>query len=62
MYVGERQDMRCTAHACSYVPSLAQIKRSASGGNRKQQQSYLEKQRYDQKMSRIVDFQNRFNY
>ncbi|KAF8083431.1 hypothetical protein N665_0772s0002 [Sinapis alba] len=46
------------AIACSYVPSLVQIKESAAGSKRKQQND-LEKQRYDQNMSRLAAIEKR---
>ncbi|KAF2549398.1 hypothetical protein F2Q70_00020456 [Brassica cretica] len=51
-------NIHCTAKACSYVPSLVQIKQPAAGGKRKHQ-SDLEKQRYDQNMSRLVSLKRR---
>ncbi|KAF8083436.1 hypothetical protein N665_0772s0006 [Sinapis alba] len=44
--------------ACSYVPSLVQIKEPAAGRKRKQN-SDLEKQRFDQNMSRLVSLRAR---
>nr|VDC58755.1 unnamed protein product [Brassica rapa] len=56
-------DIQCArgANACSYVPSLVQIKQPASGTKRKEQ-SDLEKQRCDQNMSRLVAFKKRSKF
>nr|VDC62021.1 unnamed protein product [Brassica rapa] len=53
-----RGNIHCRAKACSYVPSLVQIKQPAAGGKRKHQ-SDLEKQRCDQNMSRLVSLKKR---
>ncbi|KAL0795337.1 hypothetical protein Bca101_066714 [Brassica carinata] len=50
-------DIHCWAKTFSYVPSLVQIKQPA-GGKRKHQ-SYLEKQRFDQSMSRLAALKKR---
>ncbi|CDY34092.1 BnaA09g27180D [Brassica napus] len=50
----------CKSNGCSYVPSLVQIKQSAAGGGgERKRQSDLEKQRYDQNMSRLATIENR---
>ncbi|KAJ4916778.1 F-box protein [Raphanus sativus] len=50
----------CRADVCSYVPSLVQIKQpAAGGGGKRKRQSYLEKQRYDQNMSRLAAIEKR---
>ncbi|XP_033135012.1 F-box protein At2g38590-like [Brassica rapa] len=56
-------DIQCArgANACSYVPSLVQIKQPASGTKRKEQ-SDLEKQRCDQNISRLVAFKKRSKF
>ncbi|CAF2045955.1 unnamed protein product [Brassica rapa] len=54
----KKTEIRITAKACSYVPSLVQIKQPAAGGKRKHQ-SDLEKQRCDQNMSRLVSLKKR---
>lgn len=49
----------CRANVCSYVPTLEQIKQPAAGGGKRKRQSYLEKQRYDQNMSRLAAIEKR---
>ena len=49
----------CRANVCSYVPTLVQIKQPAAGGGKRKRQSYLEKQRYDQNMSRLAAIEKR---
>ncbi|KAL0695245.1 hypothetical protein Bca4012_062425 [Brassica carinata] len=46
-------EIHCKAKVCSYVSSLVKIKQPAPGRKRKQQ-SDLERQRYDQNMSKLV--------
>ncbi|XP_056863662.1 F-box protein At2g38590-like [Raphanus sativus] len=55
---GLRGNINCRAMAYSYVQSLVQIKQPAAGGKRKRQ-SDLEKQRFDQNMSRLVALKKR---
>ncbi|CAA0383461.1 unnamed protein product [Arabidopsis thaliana] len=50
--VGDYGDQRCKTDLCSYVPSLVQIKQP-EGGER-EEESELEKLRYDENMSRLV--------
>ncbi|CAG7864866.1 unnamed protein product, partial [Brassica rapa] len=51
-------NIHCRAKACSYVPSLVQIKQPAAVGKRKHQND-LEKQRCDQNMSSLVSLNKR---
>ncbi|KAL9829845.1 putative F-box associated interaction domain-containing protein [Arabidopsis thaliana] len=50
--VGDYGDQRCKTDLCSYVPSLVHIKQP-EGGER-EEESELEKLRYDENMSRLV--------
>ncbi|CAA7059234.1 unnamed protein product [Microthlaspi erraticum] len=51
---GERAYRNCRPQACSYVPSLMQVKQPLASGGQSKQQSDLEKRRYDQNMSRLL--------
>ncbi|CAA7032783.1 unnamed protein product [Microthlaspi erraticum] len=55
--LGEPVGLECTTHLCAYVPSLLQIKGPAEG--ERKQESKLEKLRYDEKMSRLVAYEER---